>query len=44
MTGPRDAEITVAGGGAVGAYFLARDARRDAQHVYETYYPMPAAS
>ena len=34
MTGPRDAEITVVGGGAVGAavaYFLARDGRRDVQ-------------
>ena len=34
MTGPRDAEITVVGGGAVGAavaYFLASDGRRDVQ-------------
>jgi glycine/D-amino acid oxidase-like deaminating enzyme len=34
MSGPRDAEITVVGGGAVGAavaYFLARDGRRDIQ-------------
>jgi glycine/D-amino acid oxidase-like deaminating enzyme len=34
VTGPRDAEITVVGGGAVGAavaYFLARDGRRDIQ-------------
>ncbi len=34
MTGPRDAEITVVGGGAVGAavaYFLARNGRRDVQ-------------
>jgi glycine/D-amino acid oxidase-like deaminating enzyme len=34
MTGPRDAEITVVGGGAVGAaaaYFLAREGRRDVQ-------------
>jgi len=34
MSGPRDAEITVVGGGAVGAavaYFLARDGRRDVQ-------------
>jgi glycine/D-amino acid oxidase-like deaminating enzyme len=34
MPGPRDAEITVVGGGAVGAavaYFLARDGRRDVQ-------------
>jgi glycine/D-amino acid oxidase-like deaminating enzyme len=34
VTGPRDAEITVVGGGAVGAaaaYFLARDGRRDVQ-------------
>jgi glycine/D-amino acid oxidase-like deaminating enzyme len=32
MAGPRDAEITIIGGGAVGAaaaYFLARDGRRD---------------
>lgn len=36
MTAPRDAEITVVGGGAVGAaaaYFLARDGRRDVQLV-----------
>lgn len=34
MAGPRDAEITIIGGGAVGAavaYFLARDGRRDVQ-------------
>ena len=34
MTGPRDAEITIIGGGAVGAavaYFLARDGRKDIQ-------------
>lgn len=34
MTGPRDAEITIVGGGAVGAaiaYFLAREGRRDVQ-------------
>ena len=34
MTGPRDAEITIIGGGAVGAavaYFLARDGRNDVQ-------------
>src|SRR5215470_514837 len=34
MTGPRDAEITIIGGGAVGAaaaYFLARDGWRDIQ-------------
>src|SRR5271169_5729680 len=34
MAGPRDAEITIVGGGAVGAavaYFLARDGRRDIQ-------------
>lgn len=34
MAGPRDAEITIIGGGAVGAavaYFLARDGRRDIQ-------------
>ena len=34
MPGPRDAEITIVGGGAVGAaaaYFLARDGRRDIQ-------------
>jgi glycine/D-amino acid oxidase-like deaminating enzyme len=34
VTGPRDAEITIIGGGAVGAavaYFLARDGRKDIQ-------------
>src|SRR6516165_11936808 len=34
MAGPRDAEITVVGGGAVGAavaYFLAREGRKDVQ-------------
>jgi glycine/D-amino acid oxidase-like deaminating enzyme len=34
MSSPRDAEITVVGGGAIGAavaYFLARDGRRDIQ-------------
>ena len=34
MSGPRDAEITIVGGGAIGAavaYFLARDGRRDVQ-------------
>jgi glycine/D-amino acid oxidase-like deaminating enzyme len=34
MAGPRDAEITVVGGGALGAavaYFLARDGRKDVQ-------------
>jgi glycine/D-amino acid oxidase-like deaminating enzyme len=34
VAGPRDAEITIVGGGAVGAavaYFLARDGRRDIQ-------------
>jgi glycine/D-amino acid oxidase-like deaminating enzyme len=34
VSGPRDAEITIVGGGAVGAavaYFLARDGRRDVQ-------------
>ncbi len=36
MAGPRDAEITIIGGGAVGAavaYFLARDGRDDIQLV-----------
>ena len=34
MAGPRDAEITIVGGGALGAavaYFLARDGRADAE-------------
>ena len=34
MAGPRDAEITIVGGGALGAavaYFLARDGRADVQ-------------
>lgn len=34
MAGPRDAEITIVGGGAIGAavaYFLARDGRKDIQ-------------